>query len=237
MDSLNIHGLHRNPDIIKKYLKTTNNVVTTSEDISILFPEYYISSKLSIITETVKVIGVIAILDEHDNYAVINIPIYLNIMPYDIEDVDIDGISYKSCKFNQGDVVMADNRAMKDGEVLFSILNLFYMNGKVPWYISYEDASDFIVTSKVYTGSNIGNNILPLEILASIISYDRKNSEFFYRLGKHTAAPIYKGLNNQFHAFDNTTSKLVGAYFSDGVITSLVDESKETTNIEEIIRG
>lgn len=235
MESLEVNKLVRSADKALSALKVVGDVTMATEDISIIFPENFINAGLAEMSDGVSVIGIVAVIIDN-TYSVLNIPTNIRLTPSIIDNVDVDGITQVLCKFNKGDIVLKTNGVVKTTAYLYKILSFFYVKGKIPWYIGYEDASNFILESQKYTGSHIGDNFTATEIIASIISYDPKNSDNAYRLSDFEWSPVYKGMNNQFHAFDNTTSKLVGAYFSDGVITSIIDKSEEVSNIEEIIR-
>jgi len=235
MESLEVNKLVRNADKSKSAFKIVGDVTMATEDLSIIFPENFINAGLANMSDGVSVIGIVAVIIGN-TYSVLNIPTNIRLTPSTIDSVDVGGITQVLCKFNKGDIVLKTNGVTKTTKYLYKILSFFYIKGKIPWYISYEDASNFILESVKYTGSHIGDNFTATEIITSIVSYDPKNSDTAYRLSDFEWFPVYKGMNNQFHAFDNTTSKLVGAYFSDGVITSIVDKSEEVSNIEEIIR-
>ena len=235
MESLEVGKLVRNADKVKSALKVVGDVTMATKNITIIFPENYLNAGLADMSNDISVIGIVAIIYDN-NYSVLNIPIKITLTPSVTDKIDVNGITQIVCTFNKDDIVLKTNSLVKTTEYLYTILDFFYIKGKIPWYISYDDASDFILESNKYTGSHIGDNFLSTDIITSIIAYDPKNSDNKYRLSDFKNNPIYKGLSNQFHAFDNTTSKLVGAYFSDGVVTSIVDKSEEVSNIEEIIR-
>lgn len=237
MESLDITKLKRNSVAIDKKITVKNKLTIANKKLSILIPEKYVQSGLAFITDTIKTVSVYAILDTEDNYSVINIPISTVLTPSSIENIDINGDTYIMAIYEEGDSLFTTNDLVEDDGLLYSMFNYFIMGGNIPFYMEYEDLGDLMVKSKEYTGRDIGSNPITLEILSSILARDPDQQDLYYRLSKMTKSPVYKGLNNQFHVFDNTTSKLVGSYFSDGVVTSLVDKSLESTNIEEIIKA
>jgi len=237
LESLDITKLKRDVEAINKKIVVKDNLTIAKGKMRILIPEKFIQGGLAFITDVIKTISVYVIIDDKDNYAVANIPISTVLTPSSIENIDVNGTTYIMAIYEDGDTLYDTNDLVEDDGVLFSMFNYFIMGGYVPFYMDYEDLGNLMVKSKEYTGRDIGSNPITLEILASIVARDSQQQDLYYRLSKMNNPPVYKGLNNQFHVFDNTTSKLVGSYFSDGVVTSLVDKSLESTNIEEIIKA
>lgn len=235
MDSLNIKELKRDAKKVIGSLKKSGEHTITTKDIYILIPESYTSGSLAVITDVVDTIAIYAIVDGN-NYGVINAPVRVTLTPSNIALVDIDGVVYYKLMYNEGDTISESNKIVKNSESLFPIFNYFYLRGKVPWYLTYNDVSKLLIDSDKYTGTNIGTNPIVSEVITSIIARDKKDSSLYYRLSNMDGV-VFKGMTNQFHVFTNTTAKLVGSYFSDGVVTALTEKSEEVSNIEEIFRS
>lgn len=242
MEAIDITKLKRNPDVISKHLDITEDITTTKEDIYIVFPSRYLDRKLAIIGTDISVVSIFAILDRNDNYGVINAPIFVNLTPYSISDVTIDNAVYKYLYFQKDSVVMPNNKSVVRDNFLYDIFDDFYVKGKIPWYLNYNDISNVLLSTKKFANNNIGNDPLGFEILSSIIARDSRDKTIYIRhildkTNKDKIQPSYVGLNNRFYSFDNTGARILGSYFGDGLITSIVDPEKKTSATSEILRS
>lgn len=231
---LEVNKLKRNPKIISSYLKTSGNVTSTKADLQVVFPERYVKTKLAVIDNVVKTVGIYAIIDSKGNYAVSNIPIMQELAPVSIDDAVVNEERYKVLNFNKDSVFIPNNKMIVTTDVIFPIFNDLFSGGRVPWYLTYEDLSEIFVESKKYVGNPIGLAILAFEIITSISARDASTPTKYYRLTPMKNKPTYVGLNNLYYSYNNTGAKLVGNYFKTGLMTSMLDpetKSSETSNI------
>jgi len=243
MDKLNISGLKRNPDIIKKCFKKVGKSLVVTKSIRVIFPDRYNNIDLALIGKTTRVVAIYAILDDEGNYAISNLPIFIELTPSNISDIDIDGNINKVLHFEAGEMYTPSSALVIDNRFLYDLFNEFYINGRIPWFMDYSDAISIFEKTKKYANSDLGENPITMEILSSIIARPKGNLNIFYRQKiksiKDIVAnkPEYIGLMNIFYTFDNTVSKLVGSYYSKGVSSAIVNKETSTTKIEEILRS
>jgi len=238
MDVIPIDNLKRNPDIIKKCFKKINSTIICTKDISIVFPERYINKNLANIGSVVKVVSIYAILDGEGNYAIVNKPIFIDLTPTNIKTVEIDGVNYKELIFEKYSTFTTNTNLVMLDKFMFDLFDMFFIQGKVPWYLNYEDVSKIFIESKKYANNNVGENILAFEILTSIIARDKNDkTKYFRKVENKKSKPVFIGLQNIWYTFDNTISKLVGAYFDKGITSALVNKEEKTTKLEEILRA
>lgn len=243
MDTLNVSGLKRDPDAIKKAFKKIGSSMVVTKDMRVIFPERYTNIDLAIIGSTVRLTSIYAILDDEGNYAVSNIPIFIELTPSNITDIEINGKVNKVLHFEEGTTFTENVNMVIDNTFLYDLFNEFYINGNIPWFISYNDAITIFEKTKKYAKSGLGDNPITMEILASILARNPKNKSEFYReilknendLNK--VIPQYIGLMNIYFTFDNTVSKLVGSYYGQGISSAIISRETSTTTIEEILRA
>lgn len=236
MVSFRVNEFTRKPNAIKSLLKTTNGITTTSEDIRIMFPERYVESNMATIDNVIKVIGIYAILDNKNNYAVMNIPIMQELTPSHVDEVSVDGVVYKMLYFNKNSVVMPINKLIVNSDFIYVLFNDFFAAGRVPWYLDYTDLSNVFLESNKYLNNGIGKEIVAFELLASIVARDPEDLSVYYRLSKSNKAPGYAGLNNLYYSYNNTGSKLVGSYLKTGLINAMIDPETKESETTKILR-
>ena len=238
METLEIKNLKRDPSKFKNIFKTVGDVVLTTKDIDIVFPERYITRELAVISSSVRLLGIYAILDRSNNYCIVNNSIVQQLAPYIISDVTVNGVVYKKCSFEANTPFLLNNNLIVTDSFLYDIFEEFLSKGNVPWYLDYNDLADIFANTERFNGKSVGNDPIALEILTSVVAKSSVGKDIPYRLvkNKKLVKPEYIGLNDMRFAFDNTGSRLVGSYFSDGITTSIVDPETKTSEQTKILR-
>lgn len=236
-----IRDLKRKPDIIKSAFKQIGNSLIVKEDLKILFPSRFINKHLASMGDTVNVLTIFAIVDENNNYAIINLPTKIELTPSMTNEVSINDDPYMLLEFYKNDVFTTNINLLQQDSFIYDLFDDLFIQGNVPWYLDYEDLSNILILSQKYAGSRIGNNPLGLEILTSIVARLKKDKTVFYRtLSKDIKAmnkekPSYVALQNIYYTFNSTLAKTSGSYFKDGITSSLVNKEDKKTKLEEII--
>lgn len=242
MQTLNIDKLKRNPDAIKQSLKKIGNSLIAKKRLRVIFPDRYTAVDMAIVGSTVRLASIYAILDDEGNYSVSNLPIFVELTPSNISNIEIDGNVNKILIFEEDSVFMPDTKLVIDNRFLYDFFNEFYVNGRVPWFMSYNDLIDIFKLTSKYADSNLGDNPITMEILASIVARDTNDKTKFFRETINspkdiTNKPASIGLMNIYYTFNNTISKLTGSYFQQGLNSAIVNKEKESTLIEDILRA
>ena len=237
MEADELRQLKRNPDIFKTYFSASKDNVITKENISVMFPSRYINKQVAALGNTVNVLAIYAILDDYNNYCVVNTPIIQTLAPAVIADTNIDGIDYKILYFNKNDIFLTTNTLIVRDSVIHPVVEEFFLQGKIPWFLNYNDLASMFIESKKYTGNGVGLDPLPFELLTSIVSRNPDDKKEYYRTcsSKHSV-PYYIGLNNPFYSFNNTGAKLIGNRFGTGLNTAIIEKERETALTTSILR-
>ena len=241
VDVLDFSKLKHNPDKIKKLFVTKGNVIRVTADVEVIFPIRYIARTLAEISTSVSVISMYLIKDSDNNYAVTIAPIMMVLEPSNVGDVVVGNTLNKVLTFREGQIFTNNNNAVRDSSFMDTIYDEFFTNGKTPWYYSTDQLADLLVEAKKYTGSNLGNNSLGMEIVAAIVTRDPKNPKVqhrYIRKGRddnHNFTTV--GLRDITDGINNTMGKLVGNYFTVGETSALVTKENKPTRISAIIRA
>lgn len=243
MAILDITKLKRNRDAILKCFKKVGDSYVITKDTQIIFPTRYLEKNLGSITSSVRVIGIYAILDDEGNYSVSLSPIFQDLTPYNISDVIIGDDEYKVLTYSKNDIFLSSTNLIVSDKFIYDLFDDFYIKGNIPWFLNNEDVAKILVNSKKYTKTNIGNNPLVLEMITSLITRDSNNNKTLYKelvstnTDKYKNKPEYIGLNNIYYSYTNTGSKLIGGYFKDGIVGSIVDPETKPTIIVDVLRA
>lgn len=241
MQQFNIKNLKRRPDIIKSCFKIIGKSIVLNKDLNVVFPTRYINRRLAYMGDTVNVLGIFAIIDENNNYAIMNIPSMIELTPSMSNEVNIDDDPYMLLEFNQNDVFTCNTSLLQEDGFIYDLFDDFFIQGNIPWYLDYEDLSNILILSQKYAGSRIGNNPLGLEILTSIAARVKTDKTVFYRtLSKNIDTmkkekPSYVALQNIFYTFSSTLAKTSGSYYKDGIVSAIVNKEKKKNQLEVIL--
>lgn len=238
---MDIGQLKRDPSVIHKDLTTLkDNRIVTDKGCRIYIPEKYQDNRLVTVGVETYILGYFAIVIGN-SYGVSLAPARLRIEPDNIQTVKIEDESYLEFTFEPNSTVIANADVVQDNQLLYSIYNEFISKGHVPWYITYQDLGELFGLSKYYTGTKLGANPVIFELITATITRNPENLKQQYRhilkspKDLKTEPKVVK-LNSVTYGATNTTTKLIGAYWDEGVTSALVHPSTKEEPIEEILR-
>nr|DAX15854.1 MAG TPA: hypothetical protein [Caudoviricetes sp.] len=244
-DTLDVSTWKRNPKEVVKSLKIVGDQTIATDEIRIIFPERFTSKGLCSLDKITNLISYYCIADKNDNYAITNDPVFQTFQPDKISMINIKDLpdsnkSYIMLKFNKDSTVIVNNQLVQDTSIMFNILDEFYNNGKIPWYMNYEDIANIFLNSKKYAGSNVGNDPVGFELLSSLISKDKTGLRPYKdiltkREDIFTQKVVYTKLADV-QSFRDTASKLIGNYFKDGLASALVENEETSSDISKLLR-
>jgi len=243
MDVYDSKDLKRNSDLIKSKLKTVGNSIITNVNLSILVYHKFVDKEMTILDNVCKVVGIIAIMDDDNNYAIMTVPGVMSVEPNEIEDIEIDGEHYYKLVIIKGEALISDTTIVKDTGYVYKVFDLLVLKGKVPFFLNYEDMLSLFKNFPEYTGTKIGKDTLPFEIFTAMIARDKNDPTKDFRLTVKThndaikEPPKWVGLMNIYYSFGSTLSKIAGSYFKTGVLVAAVNKNKKQTKLEKILKG
>ena len=233
----------RNAEAVKACLKdTASGQWMVTKPCKIQVPSRFIDRNLGEVGIDTYVYGIFALILEDGNYAVNSACAMMKIEPFKILTTEINGVSYHEFFFKAGSVITNSLNLVKDDTSPYYVLDELIFKGNIPWYIEYEDLAKIFDTAAKHAGSKLASNYEILELIASVVSRDPKNRSNYYRslistdAEKKTTKPAYVPLASVFFSASNTVDKLAGNYFSDGVVSALVQPANQVEHIESILR-
>ncbi|QVD49080.1 hypothetical protein LUCX_10 [Xanthomonas phage vB_XciM_LucasX] len=224
-------------------VKQLDGSVLTTRPIKIYVPERYTEKGLAEIGSETFIVGIYAIVVDDKYYAVSKINATMRIKPTTISTVKFDGTSYLEFYFEPGSVVIATTSLIKSDTLVYHIFNYFISNGAVPWFLEYEDVATLFESAERHAGVRLTKSHSILEMFAAAITRDPQQRTKYYR---HTLEdtnvkpdkPVtFIALRNISLGATNTTARLQGSYWSDGMTSALANPSTRTERIEQLLRS
>lgn len=237
-----VASLKRDPDFFKRALTTgKDGRVYTSIPMTIHVPERYKTRNLASISgDGVFSLAFLALVSD-DCYSVMNIASMIRLLPHDTTTDTINGETYMIFHFRAGDAVFYSLDLVVRKPLSYYIYAEFVGNGRIPWFFDYNDMGNLFATVKEYAGVDLGHPLI-LQMLVSMTARDPENIAEFYRsiltstLTPATNPPTVVPFKSVVHNTHSTLTKLIGAYFSDGVNSALVDPTTKVDRIEQLLR-
>jgi len=237
MMNLTFGRFKRNPEVIKKALVIKNNMTMTTKKLRVFFPVRYLKKNLAVIKNTAKVVSIYMLVDEDDNYAIINAPNIQELMFFETDDVTLDNIQYKVLMFEENQTFIPNNNILQLDQFMYNLYDEFFVKGNVPMFMSYNDVYKIFLESKKYANSRVGESRVAYELLTSLVSRASTDKDIFIR---HTKDPSnreveFVGLSDIFYSYSSTGSKLIGGYFKYGVVNAIVKQEKTSSGTTKVL--
>lgn len=217
--------------------------IITKKGCKVYIPVRFEEQGLATIGTNTTMLGFFPIVLDDGSYAVSSALTMVRTKPDEINNIKIEDEGYLELVYYAGSSVIANTEVLQDANLLFLTWDEFISKGKIPWYLNYEDLGKIYENSKHYTGVTLGANRVILELIASVIARDPKNLNSHYRhvvksIGDLTAyPPTVVKLNSVTYGASNTTAKLIGAYWEEGVTSALINPSQKNEAIEDLLRN
>lgn len=219
--------------------------LVAKSDIKIYFPSSWDEKGLAIIGSDKLVLFIVLIVVDDKYAAVVIVNAMIKLLPLEINYVDITSnkISEEHYEFvfPKGNTITPSLNLIRKDTLVYQIYNTFMSKGKMPLYIHYEMAGHLFDSAVKHANANIGKNIEITELILSLQARSNVDRTIYYRQviqDKNEIKSrnyIWTALNNVRDSATNTTTRLGGSYYSEGVISALVNPSTRPERIESLL--
>lgn len=216
--------------------------ITTARGCTIYIPERFIEKQLAEISNEIYIVGIFAIVVDDKYYGVSTTNAMMRITPTSVRTVKFDDSSYLEFYFEPGSTVIATNELVMQPTLVYRIFDEIIARGKAPWYLDYNDLSKLFMSSDRHAGVKFSSSHAILEMFAAAIARSSDDKTKYYRHEIKTQddvsakPPVVIALRDITHGATNTTAKLLGSYWNDGLTSALANPSEKVEAIEELLR-
>ena len=233
---------HRDPGRILSLLSDLpGKPVIAKSKLTIHFPARFVEIGLAVTGVHTFVFGLFIIVDESGAYSLCNVNALMELGPATVTKETMDEQEYLNYTFEAGDVIFQTKDLVCRPNLIYRALDEFIFKGKLPWYIAYDDVGKLFDTAKRHarTSANISPAIVEFVAAyigrdpADRIKYIRETAETYNDFKKVEWVPM----QSVFWSAPGTVNKLSGAYFTDGIVSALVNPSERADRIETILRA
>lgn len=233
----------REPGKVHAALKVQEDgSVVAVQNIKMYVPERFREKGLADISADTYTVGIYAMVVNDTFYAVDLTIAMMRITPTAISTVKFDQDSYMEFAFDAGSVVFPTNQLVKSDILVYYIFDEMFSKGRTPWYLNYEDRGVLFASADRHAGVSLTGNHSILEMIAAATARDPNNRTRNYRHvierqeDINDKPPAIVALRSITFGPTNTTAKLMGSYWDDGLDSALNSPSEQVERIETILR-
>lgn len=216
--------------------------LVTTKGCKIYTPTRFAERGLASIGIETHIVGVYAIVVEDKFYGVSMVNAMQRIEPTSTIKVVIGDEEYYEFSFEPGSTVVSSVQLVKTDTLVYKIYDEIIAKGRVPFYLGYTELGKLFDTALYHAGAKIGTNHEVTELIISMISREPSDRAKYYRqtvqsmADVQTKPPAFIPLRSVTYAATNTTNKLAGSYFKEGLTSALVSPADRVERIEELLR-
>lgn len=212
------------------------------KECKIYIPARFSEQQMAFLGTETSISGIFAITVNDTHYGTSLANAMMRIEPTITNYIKVEDEDYIEFIFEAGSVVISNINLLQSSVFVYRIYSEIIAKGHIPWFINYEDLGRIFESAPHHAGVAVGANFAIIEMIVSAISRSREDRTKFYRhvikneaeLAKLT--PAFIPLRSVTYGASNTTAKLVGAYWEEGLTSALVNPSDTVEPIEGLLR-
>ena len=207
--------------------------IFTGKKLEVYIPKVYEDKGLLRLGEVVTTLGIIHLRINDMFYSNLMILARLTIEYINIDTVTEDDYDYVVLTLVENSVFIKNRYIVKDSDLIYTTLMVFLALGKIPPFISYDNIHRLYDNDKKHCGVDLSLNHSIMEMICAHIYRSKDDPYQFYRHTRMNEKPIIVPIHQISHAPQSTTARIVGSYLTEGITSSLVDDTERTPSIVE----
>lgn len=235
---LDASQLKRDPVAVKKQLsQAKDNSVIIKTQGQVLLPQPWLEKDLITMGEKTSFVGIFALVIGNV-YAVSTILTLIESDPSVVSTETINGSDFYVLNYNPGDRLIMDANCVRRDGLPYKIFDSVLDRGKVPWFLTGEDLAQIYESSAPFAsvGYPVDHSVFEI-IMASLSRLRSDRSKFYRNGGNFDEPPVFIPFRSVQYGASNTTAKLIGAYWTEGLTSALVYPSERKEVIEDLLRA
>jgi hypothetical protein len=226
---------------VSKYLKKdekTHTVTFTGKKLVARVPHRFsMYGFFSTEGNRVQTVGCADLVFDDKERAGLHLIAVIDTRPSSVSYETIEGTEYAVLTYYTGDLFLANTFIVKQKALIYALWTEYISMGHIPYWYEYEDILRFLDDA-----DRLCDAALPTHhaILSSVYTHlSRTKSDLFkyYRHTERVGDFAFVPLNSVSFGLDSTSARLQGPYFTQGLMSSLVNPNPDNKIFEDIVRG
>jgi len=216
--------------------------VITTKGCKILVPGRFAEQQLAVLGTETNICGIFAIVVDDQFFGVSSAMAMMRIEPTITNTIKIEDEDYLEFVFDPGCTVISSTELVKSDTFIYLIYSEIIAKGNVPWFMNYEDMGRLFESAPHHAGVSVGANFAVIEMIMAAISRSEKDRTKYFRHQLNSMqdlekeVPAFIPLRSVTYGASNTTAKLIGAYWEEGLTSALVNPTETVEPIEGLLR-
>lgn len=222
--------------IMQYFKKHENTFIFTGKKMIVKIPRRYENYSLLSVQEDVKTLAIFEIVIDDKVQHGFLLPALIAMKPsrtYKMVENDQDILI---AEFQTGDIFMTDRVVLRRSRITYNMFVEFLGLGNLPKFMDYESTAFMFDKAAQICDANLRTNHAIFEMIYAHLFRDPDDLNIKYRNSTMKKNPAFVGLNSVTYGTDSTTTKLIGAYMSDGTNAAIVNQATERSEIEDLLR-
>lgn len=213
-----------------------NSIIFTGDKLVIYISERYKQHGCLEVTDTIKTVGIFDMIINDTIEKGYLLPARFTIEPSYIESEQFNNNQCVKLTLFKNDIFIKNINIIKEGFIGYFIFYEFPFLCKKPKFVTYDIDASIFDSVKALCGVNFKSNRVVFELISSHLYRSQHDISLPYRLTDMTEEPINISMRDVTHASLSTSSKLIGSYFPAAINASLVNQSDESSQVEDLLR-
>lgn len=240
---MSVLKLKRNAAAIQADLRTLpDKSMVTSKGCKIHIPAKYFDKNLGLLGDETYILGVFAI-QVGESYAVERVTSLMQISPTGSSRYTEEGMEFIEFYFAPGSVVFVTVELVVRETLPYDIFDFYHSSGYVPYYFTPMDLGNLFEYSGFYANLKLGADRSVLQLMAATQTRDPKDKTVYWRhtlqkqVDVDTKPYTFVPFSSVLYGATNTVSRLMGAYYDEGLVSALVNPSERVEDVERLLRA
>lgn len=225
------------PNVLKKFSQANADspVIFTGDLCKVRILEKFEALDALAVGDTVKTIGVFDMVVDGEVSGMFLLG-RVEMKPSIVDTVEQDGARFYELTFHKGDTFIVSMNTIVEDFLPYSVWMTYIRTPNVMKAMSYQDQSFIFDLIKKTSGSGFPVDHVVYEAIFAHLSRDPNDLTLPYRNTKMDGDFKRIGLGDLAHAGRSTSSRVIGAWFSDGINAALSRPNDANSPIEDLLR-
>ena len=223
---------------------TMGQKLVARQSLKVYIPYRYFDRKLAVLGTVVSTVCIFCVVLDTGQWGLCSLPNQIHLTPESTTMDKMDDEDYMVLSFPKGSTITNNSNLVRNTTVVYDVYDRFYSNGYRPWFIDYDNYCKLLQHADRCAGIRLSHNNCALELTVAQICKNPDDRTQTYRHilkdgydPKKVKPPYVAPLQSVLFNANNTSTRIVGAYLNQGILSAMTYRSERSEPIEELLRS